>query len=164
MYTQEQIKLCYQPEKEALLAALKEKLIDDTFTFSFALAPLSQRIKAVFSKKNLFADFFAGVIQSYKINKDDFLALTGLDEEIWQGILKGKYLPEKNLIYVVCLNFAVSDKDCEKMLAYIRKTCDYSCARDVVVKYLLQYKIYNKEMVTMALDEYKIDKSHLFIK
>ena len=71
-------------------------------------------------------------------------------------MIRGKYLPEKNLIYKIALTVGASLDDVNEMLASIGAAFDFSDARDVVIRFLLDYRIYNAEMVKNAFQEFKI--------
>lgn len=43
----ERRKICYQPHKDELLAELKERYVDNSFTYSFRVAPVRQRINSL---------------------------------------------------------------------------------------------------------------------
>ena len=71
-------------------------------------------------------------------------------------------LPTKNLILSLALTAQFSYEDTEKLLAAIGEEFDYSYAKDVVVGYLLQKKVFNADMMEAALTEFKVE--NLFIK
>ena len=81
-----------------------------------------------------------------------------MSEEVWNGVLKGKYIPEKPLIYKLTLMLGVSHDDNIRLMRECGCAYDYADARDVVVRYLVDYRIYNREMIEKAFDEYHIRK------
>jgi len=139
-------KIYYQPQAAQVLAEVKEKYVDNNFSFSVRVAPVRMRWKALFQKKEtpaaVIARGFAGEI--------------GYNEKTWKGILKGKYLPEKNLIYKIALAVGASLEDVNAMFARCEYAFDFADARDVIVRFLLDYRIYNPEMIEAAFAAYKI--------
>ena len=85
-----------------------------------------------------------------------------ISEEVLQNLVKGKVLPTKNLLFSVALSAHLSLDDTQMLMTACDMEWDYALQRDVVVRYLLERSIYNEEMVSVALKEYKIN--HLFLK
>lgn len=151
----ERYKLSHQKEKETLLAAFKQSLVDKDFSFSFTEKSLFKRMKER-KNKNTFEKVFSRVAEKYSLDKVALYRELTVSESIWRKILKGVYNPSKNLILALSLSCGLSGKDASLLLS----TCDYrfdaESVRDVVVTYLLSYGIYNNALVWEALDEYKI--------
>ena len=82
--------------------------------------------------------------------------------EIWQGIVKGKYIPTKNTLFSLALTAHIGIDDCKALLAVCGYEWDFAVEKDVVVCYLLQQKVFNRPMIDAALAEYKV--SNLFLK
>lgn len=157
----ETMRLALQEEKTALLSALKEQLLDKTFSFSFEPVGFFRRIGQAFSKYAFYKNL---KIFSEKNGID--LKETGdglsIAEEIWQGICKGKFLPSKNLLFSIALTAHISLEDTQNLMLLCGYEFDYAIAKDVVVDYLLCNKVYNRGMIDAALAEYKVE--HLFLK
>ena len=153
--------LALQEKKGELLAVLKTKMADVTFSFSFRPLGLFASIKNRTSKYG-FAKNFKKMLEKYGVSEADALAGLNISEEIWTKICKGKFLPSKNLIFSLALTAQFSLDDTEELLAYLDEEFDYAIVKDVVISYLLNNKVYNPEMINRALAEYKVD--NLFIK
>lgn len=149
-------KIYYQPQAEDVLAEVKEKYVDNNFSFSVRVAPVKLRLKALFQPKAIPAVVFRHVIDKNGFSSSEFYKEINYSEETWKGVIRGKYLPEKNLIYKIALTVGASLDDVNEMLASIGVAFDFSDARDVVIRFLLDYRIYNAEMVKNAFQEFKI--------
>ncbi len=155
------MRLSKQEKKEEILKELKARMCDLTFSFSFAPQSLLARIKGKFSK-------YAGykhlekMLAKYDFSDADGLESLVIDEEIWRGIRKNKYLPTKNLLLSLALAAHFSFDDTKNLLYLYGYGWDYSVVKDVVIGYLLQQKVYNPAMREAALSEYKVD--NLFLK
>lgn len=158
---EETMNLCNQANKAELLTKLKERLVDNTFSFSFLPMNIFSQIGNLFSKEGFFK-VLKGMLAKYKLSEEE--AGKGLDvaTEIWTAICKNQYLPTKNLILSLALTAQFSYEDTEKLLAASGEEFDYSYAKDVVVGYLLQKKVFNADMMEAALTEFKVE--NLFIK
>ena len=155
------MRLALQENKAELLKALKERLSDKTFSFSFQTLGFFARIKNRFSKYGG-VKILKGYLAKYNETADSAFEMLSIDREIWDGIVKGKFLPTKNLVFSLALALGFSETDMLNFLVVCGYEMDFSVEKDVVISYLVQNKIYNSEMVKSALDEYKI--SNLFIK
>lgn len=149
-------KIYYQPQAAQVLAEVKEKYVDNNFSFSVRVAPVRMRWRAVFQKKETPAAAIVRVIEKNGFSPQNFAGEIGYNEKTWKGILKGKYLPEKNLIYKIALAVGASQEDVNAMLARCEYAFDFADARDVIVRFLLDYRIYNPEMIEAAFAAYKI--------
>lgn len=152
--------LCNQEKKDVLLAQLKEKMVDKTFSFSFHPVSFWKRVGGKFSK-TAFYKSFKKWLDKYKITKEDVLKSLTVEEQVWDKIVKGEFLPSKNLVFSLALAFGVSFDDTSACLVSLEKEFDYAYEKDVVVAYLLHSKTYNGEMVKAALEEYKV--ANLFL-
>ena len=85
-----------------------------------------------------------------------------IDAEIWQNVKKGKFAPTKNLIFSLALTLQFSMEDVNALFLFAEYEWDYTYVKDVVISYLLINKVYNREMISAALAEYKVE--NLFIK
>ncbi len=153
--------LSNQEKKKELLAELKNRLTDVTFSFSFLPLSFFQGIKNKNSKYG-FVKNFKIILNKYALTEE--AAKEGLDisDEIWRKICKGKFLPTKNLIFSLALTAQLSFEDTNTLLAICECKWEYETPKDVVVAYLLNNKVYNRGMIDAALAEYKIQ--NLFIK
>ena len=96
------MRLALQEKKDELLVALKKQMVDKTFSFSFAPIPFFDRVKNIFSKVH-FLKVFKRILQKYNIAQEKVFEGVDIAEEIQAGILKGVYLPTKNLILSLAL-------------------------------------------------------------
>ena len=155
------MRLALQENKTELLKALKEGMLDKTFSFSFAPIGFFRRVKYLFAKKTP-KKVLLKLFETNKISKQEALEELAIDEEIWKNICKGKFKPTKNTIFSIALTSHFSLAETQTLLAVCEYELDYTIVKDVVISYLLQNKVYNRPMIAEALKEYKIE--NLFIK
>ena len=155
------MRLALQEKKEELLADLKPRLVDTTFSFSFRPLGLFTALVNRFSKQG-FPKYLKQLLQKYGLNEQTALEELNVDEEIWKKICKGQFMPTKNLIFSLALTAQLSFDDTEEMLVFCGEDFDYTYPKDVVISYLLSTKTYAPAMVERALAEYHV--SNLFIK
>lgn len=158
---QDLLKLDHQENKEKMLVELKEKLSDKTFSFTFYTVSVWQKLKY----HNFYKEAkktFALFLQKYQVTEEEVQNLLEIDLEIWRKIVKGKFMPSKNLLLSLCMAVHFSVTDAETLLEAFDCAFDYALAKDVVVKYLLEQKVYNEELRNAALAEYKV--RHLFLR
>ena len=157
----ETMSLSRQENKAEILAALKERMVDTTFSFSFRPVRLFARVK------NLFAAYaphkmLKKMLEKYKLTDEEVLQSVNVSAEVWNGILRGKYLPSKNMIFSLALVGRLYFEDVQALLSLCGYALDNACVKDVVLSYLLQEKVFNPTMVARALAEYRVD--NLFLK
>lgn len=149
-------KIAWQPQKDAVLAELKERLVDNSFSFSFRPARPGGRIRAFFGSKNHGGALLAAFIRKYGEDPDAAAEHLGLREEVWKGLRRGKFVPEKQLLFRAMLLYGFSREDGAVLLRACDAYYDFACVRDVVVCYLVSYRILNPEMIGKAFDEYRL--------
>ena len=154
------MRLALQEKKEDILRAFKEKIVDVDFSFSFIPVPWYKRLKNLFSKKAYHKQLLEILKNSSVVAEEAAKGLT-IDEKIWKKILKGSYLPTKNLIFSLALTANLEYADVKQLLQGIGAAFDYTVVRDTVVAYLLFKKITNPEMKKAALEEYRV--KNLFV-
>lgn len=157
----ETMRLALQDKKEELLVALKNKMTDTTFSFSFQPIGLFASLKSNYSKYG-FSKNFRMMLEKYGLDEKEVLSHLNISEEIWTKVYKGRFLPTKNLIFSLALTAQLTLEDTEELLAYIFEQFDYTLVKDTVISYLLRNKVYNLDMINAALQEYKVE--NLFIK
>ncbi len=153
------MRLAAQEKKGELLEQVKARLVDDTFSFSFQPLSFFKRLKNKFSSK-WFLKQFKATLQKYGLTEETAAENVAVEKEIWKGICKGNFLPTKNLLFTFALTAQISLEDTLLLLWAIREDFDYTVAKDVVISYLIQNKVYDRGMIEAALAEYKI--SNLF--
>ena len=157
----ETMRLATQENKEDILKTLKENVLDKSFSFSFRPCGFFTRFRNFFVKDAFYKEW-KKIFEKYNISKEEAHSHLDVAEEVWENIWKGKFLPTKNLLYSFALTSHISYEDTKMLLAYCDEGFDFRSEKDVVVSYLLEQKVYNPEMVNVALREYKI--INLFIK
>ena len=150
-----------QEKKAELLQELKAQMFDKTFSFSFTPLGFFAKLKNKYSKYG-FVKFFKGLLSRYNLTEAEALEGLAIDEEVWKGIRKGDFLPTKNLVFSLALTAHLSMDDVKKIFIICEHTLDYTLEKDVVLSYLIERKVFNREMVEAALSEYKL--ANLFIK
>ena len=155
------MRLANQEKKKELLKELKTRLVDNTFSFSFFPYGFFRRIKLAFSDDSFHKNFLA-VLAKNNLTMDEVGEELNVSKEIWTKICSGKFAPTKNMIFSIALVAHLSFEDTDALMATIGYEWDDSIAKDVVVKYLLQQRVYNREMIDRALQEYRVE--NLFLK
>ena len=84
-----------------------------------------------------------------------------IDDDVYQGLLKGAFMPTKNLIFSMALTLGLSKQELDELIWVCYEKLDFSVPKDVVVNYCVENKIFNKEKIDALLAEYKI--SGLFL-
>lgn len=155
------MRLALQENKEQLLATVKAQAFDKTFSFSFRPLGFFSRIKNAHSRYG-FVRWLNAVLIKYNLQPAEAGEPLAVDSEIWKGICKGKYLPTKNVLLSLALTAHMSKEDTESLMLVCDYEWDYAIIKDVVVSYLLEQKVFNRDMVDAALNEYKV--TNLFLK
>ena len=148
--TNEIRKIYYQPQSEKVLAELKERYVDNNFTYSVRISSAKIRFKCFFGKA------IEQVVRKYGEDPTAMAAKLGIDEETWKKTLRGWYMPEKVLLYKLGLLLALRKEDMDALMQVCDAYYDFADARDVVVKYLMDYRVFNKEFIDAAFDEFRI--------
>lgn len=155
------MRLANQEKKAEILAELKKRMTDVTFSFSFRPYGPFTKIKNRLSK-NAFCKILKSMLAKYGVSAAEALDNLSISEEIWSGILKGDFEPTKNLIYSLALTSQFSYADTCALMVLCGYNFNFTDVKDVVISYLLQQKVYNRGMMDVALAEYKV--TNLFIK
>jgi len=155
------MRLATQEKKAELLAELKKRMTDVTFSFSFRPVGFFRRLKNRFSKLAFYKNLKA-MLDKYGIVEEEALKNLNVSDEVWKGICKGKFEPTKNLLYSLALTAQFSYDDTCALMLLCGYGFDFANVKDVVITYLLQQKVYNRLMIEEALNEYKV--TNLFIK
>ena len=80
----------------------------------------------------------------------------GVGEKLWKATLRGWYIPEKVLVFKLALLLGMRGEDITALMRACECSYNFEDARDVVVKYLFDYRIFNEEMIGRAFDEYHV--------
>jgi len=151
----ERYKLCRQEQKASLLATFKQNYVDKDFSFAFMPVKARERLKDL-RRKYTFKKILPVIFKKYSLDVKTFYERINVPQEVWKNIVKGKFYPSKNTILAVALTGGVSTEDARDLLAVCGFEIDCSSARDVVVRYMLDYKIFTPQIVKELLAEYKI--------
>lgn len=154
--TNEVRKIFYQPKAEQVLAELKEKYVDNNFTFSVRVSPLRLRWKALFRARGLHGALIEKTISKYGEDAKALAPRLGLDEKLWADVLKSYYIPEKVLLFKLALLLGMRQDDFNALMQACGAYYNMEDARDVVVSYLIGYRVFNSEMIAAAFDEFRI--------
>lgn len=153
--------LAGQENKAELLAALKEKIMDKSFSFSFRPLTFWGKISDFFSK-TAFRKYLKVIAARYHTTPEALGDGLAVDAGIWKRILKGSFYPSKNMVFSIALVGQFTLPETQDLLAICGYEFTYEEEKDVVVSYLLTKRIFNPTMVQAALEEYKL--GNLFIK
>ena len=149
-------KIFYQPRAEQVLQELKERYVDNNFTYSVRIAPKGQRFRALLRVRGLSGAVIAKVIRSYGEDPAAMAQRLSVSEEIWKNVLRSFYIPEKVLLYRLILLLGMRQDDVTSVMQACGAYFDTEDARDVVVRYLIDYRVFNREMMDAAFDEFHI--------
>lgn len=154
----ERRKLSYQPEKDKLLAEFKERFVDGSFTYSFRVAPVRERIASLFRRRSKGGELLIKTVRRYGEDVDAMPEKLGISAYVWKNVLRGYFLPEKVLLFKICLLLGLSREDGFALLRAFGAYYNFEDARDVVVRYLTDYRVFNREMIDRAFEEFKLNK------
>lgn len=154
----ERRKLSYQPEKDKLLAEFKERFVDGSFTYSFRVAPVRERIASLFRRHSKGGTLLMKTVRRYGEDVDAMPEKLGISAYVWKNVLRGYFLPEKVLLFKICLLLGLSREDGFALLRAFGAYYNFEDARDVVVRYLTDYRVFNREMIDRAFEEFKLNK------
>ena len=154
----ERRKLSYQPEKDKLLAEFKERFVDGSFTYSFRVAPVRERIASLFRRRSKGGALLIKTVRRYGEDADAMPEKLGISAYVWKNVLRGYFLPEKVLLFKICLLLGLSREDGFALLRAFGAYYNFEDARDVVVRYLTDYRVFNREMIDRAFEEFKLNK------
>lgn len=151
----ETMSLARQENKAELLQALKEKMYDKNFSFSFRPQKFFGRIADTLAKQN-FRKVLKEIAARHSVNTEEMGAGLDIDPTIWKRVLKGEFYPSKNLILALGISAHLTYRDVKELLNVSGYDFEMDNVRDVVVSYLLIKGIYNQAMVAAALEEYRL--------
>lgn len=154
----ERRKLSYQPEKDKLLAEFKERFVDGSFTYSFRVAPVRERIASLFRRRSKGGELLIKTVRRYGEDVGAMPEKLGISAYVWKNVLRGYFLPEKVLLFKLCLLLGLSREDGFALLRAFGAYYNFEDARDVVVRYLTDYRVFNREMIDRAFEEFKLNK------
>ncbi len=147
--------ICHQSDPEGVLAALKRGLADTWFSFSFAPVSPFRRFRDRF-RRDSFAHLLPQVLARCSETAESAGQKLSLQPEVWKGIVKGQYYPEKGTILALALVCRMSVQDAELLLDARGFALDRKNVRDVVVDFLLRQRVYSPVLRNECLREYAI--------
>jgi hypothetical protein len=150
------MRLAYQKNKAAVLATLKASLADTSFTFSYSLIPLREKLRNPFQKYT-FAKLLPEALRHAGETVESAGEKLAIEPKFWNMIVKGKVYPEKNTVLALALVCRLQIQDINNLFAACGFSFDEADVRDVVVQFLIGQQIYNPIMRDKCLAEYKIE-------
>ena len=150
------MRLIHQADWQKLLETFKAGLTDTSFAFSFRCRKFREKWRDL-SDKHTFAKMLPGILAHSNETTESAGKKLALLPEVWNGIVKGKFYPEKNTVLAIALVCRLRPEDTNALLVYSGFSFDLSSVRDVVVEYLLERELFNPEMRDKCLKEYKIE-------
>ena len=153
------MRLAAQEKCAELLASLKSKITDKSFSFSFEPASFFDVLKK--HSKYSFKTVLEEVLRKNSVNMEELEKELSIDSEILRKIQSGGYHPTKNAIFSIALTARLPYEDACYLLVARGMDFDYTIEREVVISYLLKQKVFNREMIKAALKEYGVE--NLFI-
>ena len=145
----------------AILKALKQKMVDVQFSFSFVPVPFRKRVKNLFSKRP-YRKVLAEILERAGVSQEEAGKRLDIDGQIWKNICRGRYYPTKNVVFSLAVVCGLPYADAKELLTMQGEGFDYTSVKDTVIAYLLFKKITDPNMVQAALEEYRV--TNLFIK
>lgn len=149
------MKLLYRENREELLALLKEEQADTDLTFSFRFLTFSEKVRRPFEKYS-FSKVLPHILSAHKLTAAEAGSRLSIEPVYWGKIVKGTLYPEKNTVLALALVCGFTAQDTENLFNACGYEFDDKSVRDVVVRFLLEQKIFSPELVAMCLGEYKI--------
>lgn len=149
------MRLSRQKSKDELLAKFKEGLADTSFTFHFSFPTFRNKLEDK-RRKYTFAKLLPEALKHVSETAESAGAKLDVEPFIWNKIVKGKLYPEKNTVLALALVCHMQVQDCAKLLGACGFKFDSTSVRDVVTYYLVEHKIFNRDMRDACLAEYKI--------
>ena len=149
------MRLDRQKDAALLLSRLKAGLADTNFTFSFSFRSFRDKLRDC-RDKHTFAKLLPAVLAHVSETAASAGALLEIEPRFWEKIVKGKLYPEKNTVLALALVCRLQLADVQNLLSVCGFSLRDDDVRDVVVRYLIEQKIFNPAMRDRCLAEYKI--------
>lgn len=149
------MRLCYQEKCDEILAKFKDALTDTTFAFSFSFPTLRERLFRRFEKYT-FSKLLPQALHHCGETAETAGEKLDISPKYWNKIVKGTLYPEKNTIFALAIVCRMQWQDVTSLLAVSGFEFREDDVRDVVVRYLIEQKLFNEEMRDACLAEYKL--------
>lgn len=157
----ETMSLSRQENKAEILKELKNQAFDATFSFSFHVQPLWKRMANAF-RKNSPGKTLRAVLKKHGIGKEEAREALAIDNEVWNGIYKGTFVPAKNTVLSLALTAQLTTQEVDALFSACEYQWDYTLVKDTVLSYLIENRIYNEDLIRSAFEEYHVE--NMFIK
>ena len=149
------MKLVHQENREELLALLKSEQADTDYTFSFRFLSFAEKLRRPFDKYAFFK-VLPKVLSSHRLTVEEAGERLAIEPRFWKNIAKGKLFPEKNTVLALALTCSLTPQEAENLFNACGYEFDEKSVRDVVVRFLLEQKVFSRELIALCLGEYKI--------
>lgn len=149
------MKLCYQENREELLALLKSEQADTDYTFSFRFLTFREKVRRPFEKYS-FHKVLPKILAAHNITPEEAGEKLTVEPRFWAKLLRGTLYPEKNTVLALALTYGFTARDTDNLFNACGYEFDEKSVRDVVVRFLLEQKVFSRELIFECLNEYKI--------
>lgn len=150
------MRLMYQENREKLLARFKEEQGDTDLTFSFRFLTLAEKLRRPFEKYT-FSKVLPKILNAHKLTAEEAGRRLNIEPKFWKKLQKGTLVPEKNTVLALALTCAFTPRDTDNLFNACGFVFDDKSVRDVVVRFLLEQKVFSPDLIFACLREYKID-------
>lgn len=157
----ETMSLSRQKNKEEILKELKARAFDQTFSFSFHVQSIWGRIENFFRKKS-HGKVLRKLLARHSLTKTQVNALLTIEEEVFNGIYSGKFIPSKNAALSIAFVAEFTVEEIDELFEACGYEWDFTLVKDTVLSYLLINRVYNVELIKSACEEYNV--ANLFIR
>ena len=155
------MRLAAQRNRKDLLAQLKERMTDTTFSFTFRPLGLFARIKGIFAKRT-FKKALPEVLARYSTTSGEAVKLLDIDVVTWSRICKGRLRADEKSSVFPGPHRAHDARGPRGAVRSVRVRAGLFPRQGHRDRLSLTRKVYNADMVRRALEEYKV--TNLFIK
>lgn len=152
----EMLRLSHQKEKDAILAHFKEDRVDTDFTFSFRFPTFGERMAHIFRRRS-FSRLLPDALSRCGETAESAGEKLTIAPKFWKKIVRGSLIPEKGTVFALALVCHMGRQDAENLLTVCGYGFDGRSVRDVVVRYMLEQRVFAPELRNACLLEYKID-------
>ncbi len=149
------MRLVYQENCKELLAQLKEEQADTDYTFSFRFLTFSEKLHRPFERYS-FAKVLPPILAAHRLTPEEAGERLTIEPRFWKKIVKGTLYPEKNTVLAVALVCGLTAMDTENLFNACGYEFDEQSVRDIVVRFLLEQKVFSRDLIMQCLAEYKI--------
>ncbi len=147
--------LSRQRKGEELLARLKAELVDTELTFSFRFLTGKEKFTRFFEKYT-FARVFPRVLRRVNLTAEEVGERIAVEPRFWKRIVKGTLIPEKGTVLAILLVCGLNAREAENLFNACGYEFDDANVRDVVVRFLLEQKVFSPELRDLCLREYSV--------